>query len=102
MHAKGLISLAVTVLLCLPSLVGGSALLFNQWQYGNIEQWEQTSSALVALGVLFGGPLVAVAALVGGTTAIRSNVRVEFKFVQLVTVGLAAIAAFTLLLRFGR
>jgi hypothetical protein len=74
MHAKDIGSLAATTLLCLPSMIGGTALLMNLLLYRNIEQWKEGSSALVALGVIVGGPLVALAAIVGGITAFCSSV----------------------------
>ena len=101
-HHPGLVSLAVTALLCLPSLIAGAAFLINRLLYENLEQWEPTSSALVALGVFLGSPLVALAAVVGGITAVRRGVRQEFKYVQLMVVGLAAIATLFLVFRFGR
>jgi pheromone shutdown protein TraB len=101
-HYPGIVSLAVTVLLCLPSLIAGAAFLINRLLYRNIEQWEPTSSALVALGVFLGSPLVALAAVVGGVTAVRRGVRQEFKYVQLMVVGVAAIATLSLLFRFAR
>jgi hypothetical protein len=42
-----------------PSLLGGAALLMNSVLYRSIEQWKEGSSALVALGVIAGGPFVA-------------------------------------------
>jgi hypothetical protein len=100
MHTKGIVSLVATVLLCLPSLLGGAALVMNLLVNENIMQWGQTSSALVALGVFLGSPLVVLAALVGGSTALRRSVPAEFKYAQLAVVGVAAIAALSLLFRF--
>jgi hypothetical protein len=99
MHTKGIVSLFATVLFCLPSLLGGAALVINLLVYENITQWGQTSSAFVALGVFLGGPLVVLAAFVGGSTALRS-VPAEFKYAQLAVVGVAAIATLSLLFRF--
>ena len=100
-HAKGISSLAVTVLLCLPSLIGGAALLMNLLLSRDIEQWQETSSALVALGVFAGGPLVTLAAVVGGITALSRSVSVQMKCAHLFVVGLAAVATLSLLFRFG-
>ena len=99
---KGIVSLAVTVFLCLPSLVGGAAFLRNLLLYRDIEKWEQTSSALIALGVFIGWPLVAVAAVVGGIVAFSRSVSVGIKYAHLLVVGLATIATLFLLFRFGR
>ena len=101
-HAKDIAILAVTLLLCLPSLIGGAALLVNLLVYQNIEQWQETSSALVALGVIAGGPFVAVAAIIGGLSAVSRSVSTKVKAAQLLMVCLAAIATFCLLFRFGK
>lgn len=77
MHAKGIASLVVTVLLCLPSLIGGAAFLINLLLHRKIEEWEETSSALAALGVFVGGPLVTLAAVVGGITGLSRSVAAE-------------------------
>lgn len=100
MHTKGIVSLVATVLFCLPSLLGGAAFVINLLVYENITQWGQTSSAFVALGVFLGGPLVVLAAFVGGSTALRRSVPAEFKYAQLALVGIAAIATLSLLFRF--
>jgi len=95
------ISLSVTVLLCLPSLIGGGALLINLLLYRSIAEWSTASSALVALGSFLGGPLVALAAVVGGIIAFRRTVSFEIKCAHLFVVVLATIATFYLLLQFG-
>ncbi|MFB3815744.1 MAG: hypothetical protein ACE14L_16700 [Terriglobales bacterium] len=100
-YAKGISTLFLTVLLCLPSLVGGTALLLNLLRYRNIGDWEQVSSALIASGIFFGGPLVALAALVGGAIAFSRGVSLQVKYAHLVIVILATIATLALLLRFG-
>jgi hypothetical protein len=102
MHAKDIGSLAATTLLCLPSIIGGTALLMNLLLYRNIEQWKEGSSALVALGVIAGGPFVAVAAIVGGISAFCSSVSGSVKRVELLLVCLAAIATFCLQSQFGK
>lgn len=101
MHTKGIVSLAATVLLCLPSTLGCAGLVINSLVYGNMAQWGQRSAALVAFGVFLGSPLVAAAAIVGGATAVRRRVRVEFKYAQLLVVCVAAVATLFLLLRFA-
>jgi hypothetical protein len=100
-HAKGIVSLILTILLCLPSLVGAAALFINALRYQNLDQWGQTSASLVALGVFIGAPSCALAAVVGGVTALRRGVSVETKFAQLFVVGAAAVAALSLSFRFG-
>ena len=85
-HAKAMTCLSVTILFCLPSLLGGAALLMNSVLYENIEQWKDGSSALVALGVIVGSPFVAIAAIVGGITAFCSSVSGSVKRVELFVV----------------
>jgi len=101
MHATGIGTLILTVVLCLPSLIGGVALLTNVVLYRDIGQWEQTSSALVALGFFVGGPLVALAAVVGGIIAFSRNMPLKLKYAHLFVVSLATITTLLLLLRFG-
>jgi hypothetical protein len=101
MHIKSIVSLAATILLCLPSLLGGAAFLANLLLYRDIAEWEQPSSALVALGVLLGCPLVALAAVLGGILAFSRSVPVKMKYAHLFVISLAAIATLSLLLRFG-
>jgi hypothetical protein len=99
---KGILSLTVTILLCLPSLVAGTALLVNRLLYRDIEQWEESSSALVALGVFVGAPLVPMAAVVSAIAALRQRVSVKIKYAHLVVLILATIAELSLFLRFGK
>jgi hypothetical protein len=56
----------------------------------------------VALGVFIGGPLVAVATMMGLLVAFRDSVSLRIKSAHLVIVGLGAIATISLLLRFAR
>jgi len=84
MHAKGMLSFTVTVLLCLPSLVAGAALLVNLLLYRNIEQWTQISSALIALGIFFGNSAALLAAVVCAIAALRRRVSVKLKYAHLV------------------
>jgi ABC-type arginine/histidine transport system permease subunit len=99
-HAKGILSLFLTVLLCLPSLIGGMALLVNLLLYREIEQWGQTLSALIALGVIAGTPLLLLAAVVNGITALRGRVSAGIKCAQLLLASVAAIVELSLLFRF--
>jgi hypothetical protein len=91
-----------SALLCLPSLVGGASLLLEMALHENIGQWTPVASALIALGALLGGPLVAVAAVVGGISAWSRSASNGLKFAHLTVVGAAAISTLSLLLRFGR
>jgi hypothetical protein len=92
MHGTGILSLTVTVLLCLPSLVAGAALLVNLLLYRDIEQWAQTSSALIALGIFVGNSLTLLAAVVCVIAALRQRVSVKIKYAHLVVLTFATIA----------
>jgi hypothetical protein len=50
MQAKGVLSLVATIVLCLPSLVGGLALLVNLLLQRHLEDWGTHSASFVALG----------------------------------------------------
>jgi len=56
MKAKVVLSLIATIVLCLPSLMGGLALLTNLLLQRHLEDWGRASTASVALGVFIGGP----------------------------------------------
>ena len=71
-------------------------------RHRSIAEWEQISSALIALGTLFGVPLVLAAAIVGGIVAFRRTVSARVKWAHLCVVCFAAIATVSLLLRFAR
>lgn len=98
---KGVLSSALIVLLCLPSLIGGIALLLQLLLHGNIMEWNQTASALIALGCWFGGPLVAFAAFVGGMVSL-TRVPASYKYADLCVVGAAALATLSLLIEFAK
>ena len=102
MYARGMLSFTVTVLLCLPSLVAGVALLINLLLYQDIEQWLQISSALIALGIFFGNSFALLAAVLCAIAALRRRVSVKIKYAHLVVLPLAAIANLSLFLRFGK
>ena len=96
----GAASLAVTAVLCLPSLLGASALAVQAIRYRDIRQWQEIPAALIALGALLGGPLVAAAAMVGAVISLtRLSTRV--KLAHLSIIGAASIATFSLLIRFA-
>ena len=97
----GIASLLLTIFLCLPSLIGGGALLLQAALYRDIGQWKETPSALIALGAILGGPLVGVAALIGAIISF-SRLPSRFKYAHLAVIGMAAIATLSLLLEFSR
>jgi hypothetical protein len=100
-RTKGMFSLAITLLLCLPSLVGGTAFLMNLWLYRDAAEWGQTSGALVALGCILGRPLTALAAVVGSTVVFRGSVSPKIKYAHMLVVGLATVSSLFFVFRFG-
>lgn|SRR5271165_3582196 len=102
MRAKGVLSLTMTVVLCLPSLVGGLALLAALLLRRQLGELGQYYAASVALGVFVGGPLVAVATIVGVLVAFRDSVSLKIKSAHLIIVGLGAIATMSLMFHFAR
>jgi hypothetical protein len=101
MHTKGIISLVVTVLLCLPSIAGASMFLGNLLLQRRIEEWGAASSGLVALTVFIGGPLVALAVVISALVGLSHNVPRRIKCANYVIVGVAALVTFSLQFRFG-
>ena len=102
MRVEGVLSLTATIVLCLPSLVGGLAFLANLLLRRHLEEWEQGYAASVALDVFVGGPLVAIATMMGLLVAFRASVSLRIKSAHLIVVGLGAIATISLLFRFAR
>ncbi len=97
----GIASLFIIVLLCVPSLIGASALMVQLLVYDDISQWNPTASALVALGAWFGLPLVVIAAVVGAVVAL-TRVQPRIKYAELLIVALASLATLSLLIRFAK
>lgn len=100
MPAKGVFSLGATTVLCLPSILGGLALLTNLLLQRHLGHWDQGSAALVALGTLFGAPLVVLATVIGIVVALRPLVSLRIKAAHLIVVGLGATATISLALLF--
>ncbi len=100
MRAKGVLSLIVTGVLCLPSLVGGLALLSNLLLQRHLSDWGEGSAALVAMGVLIGRPMTAMATMIGLVVALRPSVSVQMKSAHLIVVVLGVIATISLWFRF--
>ncbi len=97
----GIASLLVISFLCLPSLIGASALFLERALHRDISQWNDTAAALIALGSIIGGPLVAIAAVVGAGVSL-SRAPVALKRIDLVIVAVAALASLLLLIRFAK
>lgn len=100
MQAKVVLSLTATVVLCLPSLMGGLALLANLLLRRPLADWGRASAMPVAFGVFFGGPLVAMAAMMGLLLTFSNTLSTKIKSAHLIIVGLGAIATISLLFRF--
>ncbi len=98
---RGIFSLILTVLLCFPSLLGGTALLINSMIYRDAEEWGRVSGAMAAMGGIFGRPLVALAAVVGATVVFRKNVPPKIIYAHLLVVVLGMIATLVYLFRLG-
>jgi len=77
MQVNGVLSLTATIVLCLPSLWGGLALLANLLLQRHLEDWGPASAASVALGVFVGGPLVAMAAIMGFARGLQRSAFAE-------------------------
>lgn len=101
MRTRGLISLVLTCMLCLPSLLGGTLLLVNSLLYHHIEEWGQATSAFVALAVFISGPLVLLATVVGLLAVLNQSVPPRIKYAHLLIVMTSAICTVTILLRFS-
>jgi small-conductance mechanosensitive channel len=101
MHTRGVISLVLTVLLCLPSLAGAVAVLANALLQRHIGEWGVASSALVATAVFMGRPLVVIAVVLSGLVGLSRSVSQKVKYAHYVIVTLATVATFSLTLRFG-
>jgi len=101
MHARGVISLVPTILLCLPSLTGAMAVLANVVLERHIETWGTVSSIVVATAVFIGWPLIVVAAVVGGLVGLSGGVSQRVKYAHYIIVSLATLATFGLTFHFG-
>ena len=104
MPAKGVFSLAATILLCLPSVLGGMALVVNLLFKRHFGNWVSGSGSLVAVGTLFGAPLVILATVIGIAVALRPLVSLPIKAAHLIAVvlGAAATISLSLLFHFAR
>jgi small-conductance mechanosensitive channel len=101
MHTKGIIGLAVTVLLCLPSFVGAAALLANLFLQRPIPDWGAASSVLVATVVFLGWPLVAVAAVVVAIFGLSHRVSQRVMIAEYFTVIFGVLATVAVTSHFG-
>lgn len=97
---KNCATLPITTFLCLPSLIGGAALVLQLAVHNDIREWNDTASALIALGALVGTPLIAVAAVMGAITSL-AQVPAGVKWANLIVVVLAALATLSLWISFG-
>ncbi len=100
MRPKGVLSLIATVVLCLPSLIAGIALLAGVLLQRHPAEWGESSAAVVALGVFIGRPLLAIATMIGLVVALRSSVSAPMKSAHLIVVALGMVATIALWYRF--
>jgi hypothetical protein len=101
MRPRGIVSLLLTILLCLPSLTGGATVLVNGLLHRQMDQWGAVSSASVASAVFLGAPLVLLAAVVSAVIGLSRGVSHKVKYAHYITVSLAAISTFFLTFHFG-
>lgn len=86
MRVKGLPTLITISVLCLPSVIGGVAVLYNFMLHRHLAEWGETSAALIGSAMFFGLPLMAIAALMGIVVALRSVVSPAMKLAHLIVV----------------
>ncbi len=100
MWVKGVLSLIATLVRCLPSLIGGLALVSNLLLRRRLSDGGEGSAALVAVGVFIGRPMIAIAAMIGLVVALRPSVSAQMKSAHLVIVVLGMMATILLWFRF--
>ncbi len=98
MRTKGIASLLLISLLCLPSLAGAMALAGNAIVHRPIGEWNLPSSLSVAVAAFFGTPLIIAAAAICALVLFRFQVSPRIKLADVMIVGLGMIA--TLLVSF--
>ncbi len=96
MRLRSIISLVPTVLLCLPSLMGAVAWLENAIFQRRIGEWGPASSASVAAAILFGGPLVVLAAIFSTLVGLNRKVSAGVKFANYGIVAFSGLAILSL------
>ena len=101
MHARGVISLVATVLLCLPSLTAAIAVVANVLLQRHIEEWGTVSSLVIAMAVFMVRPLLVTAAVVTWLVGMNRSVSQKVKYAHYIIVTLATIATFSVTFHFG-
>ena len=101
MQVRGIITLAVTITLCLPSLLGISAVFTNGLLGRGMADWGWFSSVVVAGGVFVGGPLVLAASVVSAFAGLRRDVSRRMKYAHYSIVSVAMAATYALTFHFG-
>ncbi len=92
MRRNGVLSLVVLLLLCLPSIAGMAALLFNLVIRRPIEAWGLSSSIPLAVAAMFGMPLVFLALVVFAPILLGRRVPFAIKLADLAILGVGIIA----------
>ena len=88
-------------LLCLPSLAGGIALLYNFLLHRPIEEWGLGSSVTIALAVFCGTPLAFLAMMVCGAVFFSSGISSRTKWFNIMILNVTLLAVLLLSIRFG-
>jgi uncharacterized BrkB/YihY/UPF0761 family membrane protein len=101
MRSRGIASLMLTVLLCLPSLAGAGVIVVNFLLQRGMGEWGVLSSATVASAVFLGWPLTLLAAIVSCLTGLRRKVPAKVKYTHYFIVCLATVSTFSLSFHFG-
>ena len=101
MRVRGIGTLAVTIALCLPSLLGVSAVFANGLLGRGMADWGRFSSVVVGGGVFLGGPFVLAASVVSAFAGLRSDVSHRMKCTHYSIVCVAMAATFALTFHFG-
>ncbi len=101
MHATSILSLSLTVLLCVPSLAGALAVLVNALLQHHVGEWGMVSSLSVASAIFVGWPLILLAAVVAAIAGLSPRVPQKLKYTHYVIVAIGTLATFALTVRFG-
>lgn len=92
MRPKGILTLVVLVLLCLPSVLGMTALLYNAAIHRAIGDWGTASSVFVAITRFFGMPLTLLAIVVCGATLLAGRIPPRIKSADVAVLGVGVLA----------
>ncbi len=101
MRAKGIPSLVLLLLLCLPSTVGGAVFLLKLSTGQPVESWGVPASLMVAVAAMFGTPLILLAIALCVPIILGRKVSPGLKFADLVILGMGMAATLIVSFRPG-